>query len=638
MKFLIKISLCVIMLITTNQTSFTESKIELLGPTANDFKAHVALNEKGIVISSDNGLHDENLLRLVAEKLESDNYLIDYRLFRNCEMKIALTGENKMRVNFSPKSLENRSKNEKFDINLDVLNYRSVLPANVVNEVDIKGYLQGQCQNRKNEILKIKNNFRKIIEEYKTRSNRLSDISKNVFSKNQEVENVTSAIADAEKQITDISKLKDSYQMQLVSIDSLTQGANRLVVKENERTAELQSQQTDLVKRIEETQKDILAREESLTKIKENNRKAIERSKDVESAMISYQKELSEVDGNLSNIRSSKLGFEYDLKNARMQSDQVEKDLSSLINEVQRLEGVSRENNEKSEIALKDKNDIESLIQKDRSDIKSIEEQINNLILEKSKKEESLKNKFDRLKSKDEELVNLHLENDQILSKIKRLSNNKEKVETAERVEIQNRIEKINENIIKSQKSEAELASKQLNLKKGFDEKNQTKENLQLILNKNNKDIDKINKEILGINNKRIELEHTLSQTMSDIRVKSNKLKNLRTESTNYDSEKNSIKRSLSIADENLETFKGILNEFSTKLMPLQKDYEAINTEKCGLEKEMKDFNSEIKSLASGLRKETPSAAVMIDLAEDEAFNTDTKSIKWKVLIDKIIS
>ena len=57
--------------------------------------------------------------------------------------------------------------------------------------------------------------------------------------------------------------------------------------------------------------------------------------------------------------------------------------------------------------------------------------------------------------------------------------------------------------------------------------------------------------------------------------------------------------------------------------------------------------NQKIKELSEKLKKEVPSATVMVDLAQDEAFNNlneaisdnslDTKP-KWQTLIEKIIS
>jgi len=67
---------------------------------------------------------------------------------------------------------------------------------------------------------------------------------------------------------------------------------------------------------------------------------------------------------------------------------------------------------------------------------------------------------------------------------------------------------------------------------------------------------------------------------------------------------------------------------------------------KTSYERDIKDVKIRIKNAALRLKKETPSAVIMIDLAEDEAFNTDNleeemssdAKPKWRVLVDKIIA
>ena len=68
------------------------SSISIESPQNSNFKGHVSLDDKsrGIVISAGDGNENEELMKLVSEKLDEDSYLIDYRLFRSCDFDVKI--------------------------------------------------------------------------------------------------------------------------------------------------------------------------------------------------------------------------------------------------------------------------------------------------------------------------------------------------------------------------------------------------------------------------------------------------------------------------------------------------------------------------------------------------------------------
>jgi chromosome segregation ATPase len=618
-----------------NKANFSESTFMLNGD--NELKGQVSLDSRGIVITSSEAMQDTNDLKLVSVEKTTESHLIDFRLFRTCNIEAMLLN-GALRLNFSPMSVENRSKNDNFDIQVDILNYRNVIPKEYETVEQIGGYLKSLCEARKKVIAQLKDELESAISKFKSSYASISELSKQVHSQTAEVENVKSAIQDAENQIKGISNLKKSYQTELNSIEALTSGASRLITKESTRSKEIQDELEKLKADIKGAQTNAKVKSETISQLKESNRKVIEKSKDVENVIIGLQRDLSEMDGIIAGGKSTKLGLGYDLKAARTHSEELDKSLGGLVTEIQLLDAKSKQNYKRSETANKSKTELESLIQHEKDDIKKIEDQINKLILEKSTKEEILKSSYDKLKAKDEELVNVRLETEQVNSNIKRLSSNRERIQNTEKVELKSKIDKLTSDIDLMNKKEVAFVEKENKLKATLSDNIKTKANLEQMLSRNNKDIEKLGKEISTISNNRINLEKRISDLTESLNVENKKVNNLRTEAKNYDLERNTIKKSLTIADQNLETFKSIVNEFNAKLNPTQNGYNEIVNKKNTLESEINSYKEKIKTLTQQFRKETPSAVIMLDMAEDQALNEETSNTKWKEIIDKIIN
>lgn len=628
--------------------SFSNSNVSLSGPTQNNFKGHVSLDKdgRGIVITAGEGGQNEALLRLVSEKLDSDSYLIDYRLMRSCDFTIKFSQDkNNLIISFSPQSLENRNKNDKFDIQVEIYNYRTFIPDDKYKtEEDIKAFLSNQCEERKKTVSTMKRNLELAILDYHKKSKELGNLNKKIYSQSQETENLKTAIQETEAQVKDITYLQNSYEMQLKSIFSITSGANKLISKENDKKIEIMEQIANLQKEISDKSEFMKNKEDNLSKLKDKYAKTMEKSKDVENSIINYQKELADIENSLSNLNSNKLRLDFELKNTDSRRISAENSVNDISLEINKYNKKNKDNLKKINKLTDEKNKVENFISDEKEEIKKLEREINDLILKKSKKEENLKNKFDQIKNKEDQIANLKIDSEQYISNIKRLTEKKEKLEGAEKSEISFKIENLVSRIDGYKSEQKKINANSKRITQQLKEMNDQKETVNKNLNDLSKDIDNINNEISSLNKSIMDLEKKRTEMSVEIRDKESKLKNLKSESVNYSTETETVKKSLNSAKENLKTFNGILTDFKAKLTPVELKYKTLLKDKTRFERAVKDQKRKIKDAAAELKKTTPSAVVMIDLAEDEAFNdlvtedTSDGKAKWKVLVDKIIS
>merc|ERR1712166_1428314 len=162
-----------------------------------------------------------------------------------------------------------------------------------------------------------------------------------------ELESVKTAVFDTESQIKDIKSLKKSYHTQLKSIASLTNGTNKLISNESQKSVDLREKEMVIGGSLNKKSDEIKGKEEDIVKEKENFHKLIENSKDIENSLIKQQKRLSEEENNLSSFNQNKMKLTYDLKNDK---DNLKKIKSSEINinkEIEKLVKVNDDKNKK---------------------------------------------------------------------------------------------------------------------------------------------------------------------------------------------------------------------------------------------------------------------------------------------------
>lgn len=644
---------------TSAEANFSFTNLNLKVNGINNFKGHVGLDAegKGIVISTTESDSNDKMLRLISEKLDSDAYLIDFRLFRSCDMqpKISKYGKN-LSLTFSPKSLENRSKTEKYDVTVEIMDFRSFISEEkYTTEEQIKDFLHKRCATRKSAVEALKRLLSDSIRTFTDKTAALAKANEKLSAQSTELESLKSAVSDTQAQIKDINYLQNSYKMQLKSIDSLTNGANKLISKESQKQKEIKEKENSLGKRLQAKLDLIKAKEAEIANEKDLFRKLIDEAKEIENSMIKQQRNLAEEENNFSNINTNKMKLSYDMKNARATFKKIKEQQANLLSEIEKLKKTNLESDLKLKRVHAQKAELTDSIESERLEIDNLQKQINELILKKSKKEEALKQKFDSLNSKEDEISKLRIDIDANSSGIKSLEDKKsnlalkgEKTSLADINNLETQMDivrasaaKANETVEKFKQALSEINSRR-------DAVNKKSEENRSILSLRTQQLTKLQSE-------KNEVEKRINDSQLDRKSKEIKLKNLKSESSNYKHEISNINKSLLSAEDNFETFSSILADFKTKLAPVEEKYKTMLKEKQRIEADIKAFKSKIRTSSASLKKETPSATIMIDLAEDEAFNSSVSSgddsglgsgksqskdaqVKWRQLIDNIIA
>jgi len=620
-----------------------------LRDSLNNFRGNVGIDteNKGIIISTLENDGNDKMLRLISEKLDSDAYLIDFRLFRSCNMKPKINNAgNNLSLTFSPKSLENRSKNEKFDITVDVKDFRSFISSEKYkSEAEVDKYLSEKCNARKSSVITLKKNFNDNIKSFNEKRKDLSELNSKLNKHVTELESVKTAVFDTESQIKDINSLKKSYATQLKSIASLTNGTNKLISNESQKSVDLREKEMQIGGNLNKKTDEIKIKEEDIVKEKENFHKLIENSKDIENSLIKQQKRLSEEENNLSSVNQNKMKLTYDLKNDKGNLKKIKSQEISINKEIEKLVKVNDDKNKKLKTINKQKHELNLSIESEKTEIENIQKQINELILKKSKTEENLKTKYDQLNTKEDEISKTRIELDSNSSQMKNFENKKSNFEEKEEKttvssinNLENQLKFVLENYKNTNKrlEKAKLRIDEINTKRTSNDKSSEE---------NKENLNQKTKEYARLQGEKNDLEKRINEISIERKDKENKLRNLRFESVNYKGEISNINKSLSSANDNLDTFTSILGDFKSKLAPLNTRHSELTSSKTQLETLVKNLRKEIKGVSKLLKKETPSATIMVDLAEDEAFNnTDAqnakgnKEMKWRQLIDNIIA
>jgi chromosome segregation ATPase len=634
---------------TSAEANFSFTNLNLKVNGINNFKGHVGLDAegKGIVISTTESDSNDKMLRLISEKLDSDAYLIDFRLFRSCDLqpKINKYGKN-LSLTFSPKSLENRSKTEKYDVTVEIMDFRSFISEEKYStEEQIKDYLYKRCATRKNAVETLKRLLSDSIRTFTDKTVELGLVNEKLSTQSAELESLRTAVADTQAQIKDINYLQNSYKMQLKSIDSLTNGANKLISKETENQKEIKEKENSFGKKLQKKLEAIKNKEAEIAKEKEIFRKLIDEAKEIENSMIKQQSNLAEEENNLSNINTNKMKLSYDLKNAKTTLKKIKEQVASLIGEIEKMKKTTGESDLKLKRIKAQKSEL--------SEIENFQKKINELILKKSKKEEALKQKFDLLNSKEDEISKLKIEIDSNYSGIKSLEDKKENLKLKEEKTSLAEISNVEAQYIATRASAEKANANVEKVKTKLSEINSRRDAINKSSDENKSKISQKSQNLMKLQSDKNEIEKRINDSQLGRKDKEIKLKNLKAESFNYKNEIANIDKSLLSAQDNLETFNSILTDFNAKLSPVEEKFNGLVKEKQRTEADIKAFKGKIKSASVQMKKETPSATIMIDLAEDEALDNssngeesplsgkangkDTQA-KWRQLIDNIIA
>jgi len=143
--------------------------------------------------------------------------------------------------------------------------------------------------------------------------------------------------------------------------------------------------------------------------------------KELKKKINNLNKEKSFAEENLSTLKRKKMSHKYELESI----EKTKGELMILIDEVLAEKDKYLENQklnvQKVERVSGDKDHLEKLINSDKQNIVSIEEQINDLIVKKSKLEQDIRSNYNLIKVKNDDLSSYNIESQQISGNIHRL-------------------------------------------------------------------------------------------------------------------------------------------------------------------------------------------------------------------------
>ena len=319
----------------------TSSEISLNGPSNNKFKGHVIFeNEgRGIVIKSTNGEQNDKLLKLVSDKLNPDTYIVDYRLMRNCEFSVYFSGENKKNIKlvFSAKSLENKNKNEKFEIKLEIMNFSKFFPKIEKTEMAIQNKIKTQCEKRKERINSFKSDLITQFSDYKENLDKNKFIRSKIKSSKKRADGFNSSIKDITSQITQINSLQKSYENQKKNLELLMNGSNKLLRKERRDFNSTIYINIEINNNLKENSIQLKKLSERENQLKKNYESFILEQKGIEGEMIKMNEKLSETDKQISSLSRNKLLDEYEIQYSKSKQKEINVHIFEIRNQIMKL-------------------------------------------------------------------------------------------------------------------------------------------------------------------------------------------------------------------------------------------------------------------------------------------------------------
>ena len=656
MKFINKISIFYINFVLLSFVSLTKVRIEsedssssemyseivLDGPSKNKFKGQVTFEKqgKGLIIKSINGEQNDKLLKLVADKLASDTYLIDYRLMRSCAFPVKFSGEmNKnIKLAFSPKSLENKNKNEKFDFNLEIFNFINFFPKVEKTEIAIQNEIKTQCEKRKNTIIQYKsllmndfNEYQEIMKQRKQIKSRLNSAKKNteVFNTN---------FQDINNQIAQINELKNSYEKQRQNLEILMKGSNKLLKKEKEDLSGITNNNNDIQNKLKENTIQLKKLSEKDNDLKKSYEKLIRHEKNNDEELNNLNKKKSVIEEKISSISRNKLSDEYEIKYTNSTQKEIALLMEETKNQIQKFKTSQIIIQNKTVEIVKSKDVLEENIRKNKESILNVDDQINELILKKTKLEEEVKDHYNSIKSKEDELSSIDIENQQLSSNIKRLE---DKLKSS-RLNLDN-IRERNSYLSKHENKFRNRLIRLNSTRNNFTvEINNTKKKKATILIKIKESkvlIESNNNEINNLNNVKFSLEKMLSDNNLEIKEKESNVKNLENEIMNYEKDIENIDKTISSFSENKSNVEKILDDLNKKLSPYKQDNQKFSKLNTLTEEKLSKVRTRIRSSLDQLKKNVPATKIIMDIIDDEFINSDEDFEKRKLekLVQKII-
>jgi chromosome segregation ATPase len=599
----------------------TSTVISMNGPSKNKFKGTVSFEKegRGILITSNSTHQNDKLLKLVAEKQSTNTYLIDYRLMRSCNFTINFTGNNNtnLKIGFSPRSLENKNKNEKFDIKLEVLNYSSFFPKVVKKVEAVQAEISKQCEARKAKVQTLKATLINKFTEYKGNVENNKKLNVKLSSTKKSTDGFNSSIDDIRSQIDAINALQKSYEGQKKNLQILKKGSNKLLRKERKDLKLIQDKNNEIDKKIKENEAEIKKFNEKDNNLKKNYENFVLEQKGLEEEIINLNKKLSDTDQQISSLARNKLSDEYEIQYAKSTQKEIKVLIDEIKNQTEKFKNSKIASQKKSDNLNKSKDALEKGIKQNKAKIRTIDEQINELILKKTKIEEEVKEQYNSIKAKEDELSTIDIENQQISSNVKRLEdklkankNNLENIQekhtylSAHQQKYKNKLTNLNGTRNNHSSHLHTLESKKAEILKKI-------KNSKVLVEKNSNDTS-------NFSNVKFVLEKQISDNSIELKEKDSNVKNLEAEIKSYDSEIESIDKTIASFKENKQNIQKILRELNKKLTPYTNENKNLTQERNRTDEILTTERREIRAALAALKKNVPATKMIADIIEDE--------------------
>ena len=623
-----------------NDTTSSDSSFDELSINDDEQKVYLDKEGRGIMIKSFNGISDEKL-KLVSEKLNPEIYLIDYRLMRNCVFKVKFIGEkgNILNIEFSPRSLEKRPKNHELKIQLDIKNYSKFFPDLDNKEESIINHIKEQCYKRKESLNLIKKEIINQINVYKERMHKMIDINSKYRSLKNTTEEFELTIKDVKSQITQIRRLKKSYENQKENLEQLMKSSKKLLKKEKVDTNVITNYIVKIKIKLKENSFKFKELRDKEVEIKNKYKNYILSQKDIEGEIMNLSKRLSETDQQISSLSRNKLKENYEIHYIESSTKELYARIDEISKQIIKSINKKTENKNKTIFINKNKDDLDKKIQIEKKKIRNIDEQIDELILQKTKIEEQVKDQYTTIRAKEDELTSIDIENEQLNSNIKRL---------------EDKLKSSKQNIENIKEKQTYLTQQNNNFQKKLSILNSTRNNLTVELEANEKSkvtiLKKIrnlinftennNNETSILENIKFNLEKKISDNNIDLKEKEQNIRNLEREINNYKFDADNIIKTISTFEENKQNVEKILEELKMKILPNKEELIQFMMEKKQNEEILSKSKSKIISSIDILKNKIPELKIIADIIEDEFINSDENfdEKRFLNLVQRIIS
>lgn len=637
-------SLCIKLKETSRLSNIQLYLSNTTSPT--QFRAHIMLDEqnRGIIISPSIYNSPEKYLRLVGEKQEGyeDTFLIDFRLFRSCDLPISFSDADGTNLNIliSPFSLENRNKNSNLTINIELINYQQTFPNKKLTEV--KDILKQYCLSRKNEINTYKTQF---LDNYKLLLSHKANISKlNALLNEEETKllKYNSTISNAKNQLHSIQLLNNSYTVQLNSLKSINKGSVNLINDSQSKINELTDDLHKIEGNIINTNDKIDLNDNNIQQHKKEMHTFLVAYQQYENELLTNKKNISVIENDISNLNLKQMRIDLELKEEKSKLNQTEQAINEHNTQILKIQN-ELYNLTNSISNIKNENIIiQQNINQHKTKMSQIENQITSLLQMKSSLQDDIHKQFNLLISNENKIISMTNQTDNMQTELRRLQNETKILLNNDKVNYINNIslfknESTNITNMKDVKNKMllQLQDKMNNNLHSKTELDMKIHNVNVTINKLNDTNEKLKREMTFALNEK-------NNIMKQIKDKENKIMNLKGEINDYMNDINTIIKKVGTAEQNMKTLMSIVDEYQHIKQPYESNIMKINQEKNEVESKYKEAIYDLKRISNVLKNNTKSARIVIELAEDEIFNNNNTTInngnKIEAIISKIIS